>query len=182
MKRDDPPSATPMSDRLAALTDNYRRARPHHTPEMHYASAWGDLKLAQRDQVRAEETGEFQRQQAENEARVRAAVGKLNDAAAELRKAHPELSKSQAFSRVYQDPANAELAKAERETSRAQIGMLQTGAGPSGALVALNKLAAELRGQHPELSRSQAFAKVYSARENSHLVAAERAENRPVAT
>lgn len=38
----------------------------------------------------------------------------LKAKAAELRKVHPELSEQQAFARVYQDPANAELAKAER--------------------------------------------------------------------
>jgi hypothetical protein len=55
-----PASKTPMSDRLAALTDNYRRGRPHHTPEQHYASAWMDLSLREREQVREEERGEFQ--------------------------------------------------------------------------------------------------------------------------
>lgn len=38
--------------------------------------------------------------------------------AAELRKVNPALSQEQAFARVYQDPANADLAKRERRTNR----------------------------------------------------------------
>ena len=36
----------------------------------------------------------------------------------ELRKRHPGLTPSQAFAKVYQDPANAKLAAAERQSAR----------------------------------------------------------------
>ena len=51
----------------------------------------------------------------------------------------------------------------------------------SPALDRLNKLAAELREANPELSKSQAFAKVFSDPANRDLAAAERRENRPTA-
>ena len=44
-------------------------------------------------------------------------MSSLNAKAAELRKSHPELTEAQAFAKVYTDPANAELAKAERRAS-----------------------------------------------------------------
>ena len=46
------------------------------------------------------------------------ALDALKAKAAELRKAHPELSESQAFAKVYTDPANRALAAAERSASR----------------------------------------------------------------
>ena len=42
----------------------------------------------------------------------------LKAKAAELRKVKPELSESQAFAKVYEDPANRALANAERSASR----------------------------------------------------------------
>jgi hypothetical protein len=42
----------------------------------------------------------------------------LKGMAAELRKSQPELSESQAFLKVYADPANKELAAAERRENR----------------------------------------------------------------
>ena len=49
------------------------------------------------------------------------ALDALKVKAAELRKANPSLSESQAFAKVYQDPANAKLAAAERSASRAAL-------------------------------------------------------------
>lgn len=278
-----PASATPMTDRLAALTDNFKRGYPNLAPDEHYAAAWRSLSLSERDRVREEESGEFQRQQAEA-ARLRASAMKginvtnidtgalamlaLEGAATALRKTNPKLSRQQAFSRVYTDPKYAVLAKAEREESLgriAGINVARTAArvlnslsddeierlaaeikaenpyvtdselirqiansaeererrgryrqnvaaarrkgdhapGPyedlnpgrfdevaeddastrnPPALDRLNKLAAELRERNPKLSRSQAFSKIYSDPANRSLVAAERHENRPAAT
>ena len=52
-------------------------------------------------------------------------LDQLNAKAAELRKteAGKELSEAQAFAKVYEDPANAELAKAEREQRNKQMGV-----------------------------------------------------------
>lgn len=49
-------------------------------------------------------------------------VEQLTAKAAELRKAHPELSQAQAFTKVYEDPANADLVKAERKAHRPAAG------------------------------------------------------------
>jgi hypothetical protein len=49
------------------------------------------------------------------------AIDELNAKAAEYRKAHPEASEAQAFAKVYQDPANKELAQRERRESAAPI-------------------------------------------------------------
>jgi hypothetical protein len=46
------------------------------------------------------------------------ALAQLEALVAELRRAHPEMSKAQAFAKVYTDPANAELAKRERQQNR----------------------------------------------------------------
>ena len=45
----------------------------------------------------------------------------LKAKAAELRKAKPELTESQAFAKVYEDPANRALAAAERSASWAAL-------------------------------------------------------------
>ena len=46
------------------------------------------------------------------------AIVELRGLADELRKRHPGLTLSQAFAKVYQDPANAKLAAAERQSAR----------------------------------------------------------------
>ena len=103
-----------------------------------------------------------------------------------LRKAQPNLSKSQAFARVYEDPANAELAQIERSASLARFAEQATSqsgdnmekrllvAKRDNALDALKAKAAELRKARPELSESQAFAKVYEDPANRALAEVER--------
>jgi hypothetical protein len=51
--------------------------------------------------------------------------------------------------------------------------------GSSGALAALEEKAAALRKAHPEMTREQSFAKIYTDPSNVGLVAWERQENRP---
>jgi hypothetical protein len=48
-------------------------------------------------------------------------MDELNAKAAEYRKANPTLSPHQAFAKVYEDPANAEIVKREREAARAPV-------------------------------------------------------------
>jgi hypothetical protein len=50
------------------------------------------------------------------------ALAQLEALVAQMRAASPELSKAQAFSRVYQDPANIGLVKRERQQARARMG------------------------------------------------------------
>jgi hypothetical protein len=46
------------------------------------------------------------------------ALSKLEQLGAEVRKRNPQLTKAQAFSKAYSDPANVELVKAERRANR----------------------------------------------------------------
>jgi hypothetical protein len=164
---------------------------PRLSDEEHYSMAWRDLSLAERAQVRAEESGEWQEQQAE-EARLRASATRkaidmskidtgrlalfaLECAAEQLRKGNPSLTREQAFAKVYSDPSNVEITKAERSASRARFAeraAVQHGdsmekrvavAKRDNALGELQELAADLRKAQPGLSEAQAFAKVYRA-------------------
>ena len=134
MKRDDP-SATPMSDRLADRIDDFKRIYPRLSDEDHYAMAWSGLSLSDRAKVRDEESGAHQERTAEEErSRARSmrnedlsmknidtgalAMIALEGTAEALRKSNPSLTREQAFSRVYQDPANRIAAMAERQAAR----------------------------------------------------------------
>ena len=115
------------------------------------------------------------------------AMAVLEGNAEVLRKASPSLTREQAFSRVYTDPSNAEIAQIERAASAArfaeQAAFSCTGesmekrvlvAKRDNALDALKAKAAELRKAKPELTELQAFAKVYEDPANRALAAAER--------
>ena len=265
----------PMHEKLRAAYDSFLRGHPNLDPEQCFGLAWNGLSLSDQDQLRSEESGEYQERLAE-EARYRessmraerrgegkqtmkheqvgillkalhgvyadedltksergeviaevlgdyrarcgrdglkdiavvpiarppAAVLKAGDCqelalailqgkAAALRKAQPNLSESQAFSRVYTDPSNAEIAKIERSAASArfaeQAASSYTGdnmqadlavAKRDNALDALKVKAAELRKANPSLSESQAFAKVYQDPANAKLAAAERSASR----
>jgi hypothetical protein len=114
------------------------------------------------------------------------ALAALEGMAAALRKTHPELSKEQAFSKVYQDPSNAELQRAERggaiQKFYPPVASLEPavsyGNSNDTGLAALKKLAAELRQRLPFLTVEQAFAKVYADPDNHELAERERAESR----
>ena len=60
----------PMHEKLRALYDNSLRAYPDLDAEQCFALAWHDLSLSDQAQIRDEESGECQRQQAED-ARLR---------------------------------------------------------------------------------------------------------------
>ena len=206
MKRDEG-SATPMTDRLADRIDDYKRIYPHLADEDHYSMAWRDLSLSDRAKVRDEASGAYQERVAE-EARYRArsmrnedlsmknidtgalAMIALEGAAEALRKSNPSLTREQAFSRVYQDPANRIAAAAERQAARQRLAggaasrdtyrgdVDEFIAKRDNALGALKVKAAELRKASPELSESQAFAKAYTDPANRALAAAERQASR----
>ena len=264
----------PTHEKLRAAYNSFLRGHPDLDPEQCFALAWNGLSLSDQDQLRSEESGEYQERLAE-EARLRQSVTRANGReientmkheqvaillkavrgvladdeltraeredvlretfddyadrtgrsgladiadvptarppaavlkagncqelalailqgkAAALRKAQPNLSKSQAFARVYSDPANAEIAAAERQASRARFAeqaassytahtmekrMLVT--QRDNAFDALKAKAAELRKARPELTESQAFAKVYEDPANRALAAAERSASR----
>ena len=264
----------PMHEKLRAAYDSFLRGRPDLDPDQCFALAWNGLSLSDQDQIRSEETGEYQERLAE-EARLRQSVTRANGREIEnsmkheqvsillkavrgvladdeltkaeredvlretfddyagrtgrdglrdiasipaartaaldepdltkadtrhalamavlegkaevLRKVNPSLTREQAFSRVYTDPANAEIAQIERGASRArfaeQAASSYTGdnmqadlavAKRDNALDALKPKATELRKAKPELTKSQAFSKVYTDPANRALAAAER--------
>jgi hypothetical protein len=204
MKRHDSSSATPMSDRLAALVDNHRRGYPHLTFEQRYAFAWNMLSLKDRNQIRAEESGEWQKLQAE-EARRRAsamrkgmnvdihalAMTALECAAVAIRKNNPCLSEAQSFARAM--TAHPDIAKIERESARSALAATTIGDAPvtprtdvahanesvakrDHALGELRKLADEIRRDEPRLSQEGAFVKAMKIRPD--LAKAERLASR----
>jgi hypothetical protein len=54
------------------------------------------------------------------------AMGKLKELAAEIRRQNPFLTPEQAFARVYSDPANRELRRAERFAAYSRMGGVVT--------------------------------------------------------
>ena len=60
----------PMHEKLRAAYDSFLRGHPNLEPERCFALAWNGLSLSDQDQLRAEESGDYQEQLAE-EARLR---------------------------------------------------------------------------------------------------------------
>jgi hypothetical protein len=192
-------SATPMSDRLAALVDNHRRGYPNLSDEQHYALAWQSLSLKDRNQIRAEESGEWQKLQAE-EARRRASAMRNKDlamktdlhalamtalevASVAIRKNDPSLSAEQSFARAM--AAHPDIAKIERESARSALAATTIGNAPrtdavtkrhDDAMGALRKVADEIRRDEPRLSPEGAFVKAMKLRPD--LAKAERLASR----
>jgi hypothetical protein len=116
-----------------------------------------------------------------------------------MRAASPGMKLDEAFSRTYQDPANAEKARRERIQSRNRLPV--TGGFGSGTLAPLQVdkaerdvsadedggehyeklmvLAEQAHAAQPEQSVAQHFAKIFSSREHRDLAEAERKANRP---
>jgi hypothetical protein len=67
----------PAHDKLRARYDNENRGHPFRSAEENFANAWRSLRPVERDEIRAEESGEAQRREAEEAARVRASVDDL---------------------------------------------------------------------------------------------------------
>lgn len=109
--------------------------------------------------------------------------------AKELRKERPELTPEQAFAKVYEDPANRELAEVERAGARLKMAKIfppvartepavASGSSNDTGLAALKELAAEFRRRNPFLSVEQAFARVYADPANRELAKKERMTSR----
>jgi hypothetical protein len=99
----------------------------------------------------------------------------FNILAAQLRRRDPSLTKEQAFTKVYSDPANAELRRIERNANsfvRYPSADTHTESSVTSAYDQLRKLSEEVRRDHPGLSPQQAFAKAYQ--ENRELAQRER--------
>jgi hypothetical protein len=100
-----------MHDKLWRLYDNENRGHPFRSAEENFANAWRSLGPVERDEIRAEESGEAQRREAEEAARVQASIddlGKSVDISAladfalrcradAIRKTHPDMTKERAF-------------------------------------------------------------------------------------
>jgi hypothetical protein len=104
-----------------------------------------------------------------------------------LRKSEPHLTEAQAFSKIYCDPRNVHLRRAERnkngfseaylprsEKRYPPVARTEPAVEPDMAMGKLKESAAEMRRQNPFLTPEQAFARIYSAPENRELVRAER--------
>jgi hypothetical protein len=101
----------PVHDRLWRLYDNENRGHPFRSADENFANAWRSLRPVERDEIRGEESGEAQRREAEEAARVQASVddlGKSVDISAladfalrcradAIRKTHPRMTKERAF-------------------------------------------------------------------------------------
>ena len=64
------PGDGPMHEKLRAAYNSFLRGHPNLDPEQCFALAWNGLSLSDQDQLRSEETGEYQERLAE-EARLR---------------------------------------------------------------------------------------------------------------
>ena len=56
----------PMHEKLRAAYDSFLRGHPDLDPEQCFALAWNGLSLSDQDQLRAEESGEWRRQEEES--------------------------------------------------------------------------------------------------------------------
>lgn len=98
---------------------------------------------------------------------IKAAAGladiALESLARNLRKEHPKLTPEQAFAKVYEDPANIGLRKAERAGAYWKLyppvarmePLVEYGNSNDTGLAALEKLAAEFRRNNPTLTTEQ---------------------------
>ncbi|SDR52640.1 hypothetical protein SAMN05519103_04553 [Rhizobiales bacterium GAS113] len=133
--RGHPTGSGPVHNRLAALTDNYRRGHPEQTREMHRAAGWNQLTDAERDAIRAEEAAHRDifgkvSDMADIEKTGESALEILKTKAQLLRKAHPELTEAQAFDQVYSSPDNCELVRDERAGAIAKLQRLDAAGNP----------------------------------------------------
>ena len=189
----------PMHEKLRAAYDSFLRGHPNLDPEQCFALAWNGLSLSDQDQLRSEETGEYQERLAE-EARLRKSSMRA-DGRGERKQTmkHDEqvgiLVK--AVRSVLEDP---EITKAEREdvlretfddyadrtgrsgladiadvpTARPPAAVLKAGDCQELALAILQGKAAALRKAQPILSESQAFSRVYTDPSNAEIAQIER--------
>jgi hypothetical protein len=112
---------------LQGQAERLRKEQPNLSPAQAYARVYeapenvelrraermknGFSDYAKREPTDISEAGQFDFTKVDPELQ---AYDMFQEMANELRKAQPHLTKEQAFSRVYSDPANAELRRAER--------------------------------------------------------------------
>ena len=197
----------PMHEKLRAAFDDALRSYPNLSPEDCFGIAWRGLKLSERSQIYAEETGEWQAQQAQDArlraTSIRAAGGgegtramKQNEQVGILLKALHGVYADEDLTKSERGEVVAEVLSdyAERTGGRdglADISSLRT--MPTSepivmkaqtrqdlAIELLKIKAAELRKAKPELTESQAFARVYEDSSNAEIAQIERAASRAI--
>ena len=190
----------PMHERLRAAYNSFLRGHPNLEPERCFALAWNGLSLSDQDQLRAEESGLYQEQLAQ-EARLRQSVTRANGREIENTMKHEQVSIL--LKAVRGVLADDELTRAEREdvlretfddyahrTGRHALkdiasipaaieepDLTKADTRHALAMAVLEGKAEALRKSDPSLSKSQAFAKVYTDRANAELAKIERAAN-----
>jgi hypothetical protein len=108
---------------------------------------------------------------------IKRCVDEFEKLADDLLKTQPKLTKEQAFAKVYADPANVELRKAERAANGfayPPIARTAPAVEESMAFGKLKELAAEFRRTNLFLTVEQCFARVMADPANRELVRAER--------
>jgi hypothetical protein len=119
--------------------------------------------------------------------------------AEKMRAASPGMKLDEAFSRTYQDPANAGKAQRERRQARSRLPVtgggtpvpmqmdkaerdVSSGEDGGAEYQKILKLAEDAHAAQPDQSVAQHFAKIFSSREHRELAEAERLANRPRAS
>ena len=190
----------PMHEKLRAAYDSFLRGHPNLDPEQCFALAWNGLSLSDQDQLRAEETGEYQERLAE-EARYRESSmraeprgeGKQtmkHDVGILLKALHgvyadDDLTKSERGEVVaevlsdYRERTGRDALKdiASIPAAIEEPDLTKADTRHALAMAVLEGKAEALRKSDPSLSKSQAFAKVYTDRANAELAKIERAAN-----
>jgi hypothetical protein len=186
----------PVHDKLRANYDNQLRSFPNLSPERAFGNAFRSLSFKERDELRAEESGEAQARAAEDAARLRAVlqgvdVGKvdigalvdivLHGTTEELRKADPTLTRERAY--VAARAAKPWLLKIQHDARRRQLAASTGDEVRTAALTkrdaafgALQAHAEELRKSNPELTIE--MARVEARRIDPALARVERDASR----
>ena len=192
----------PMHEKLRALYDNALRAYPGLEADEAFAMAWRDLSLSDRAQIRDEESGEWQRQQAEaarlRELSVRAAGREKENT---TMKHEPVRLLLKALHGVYADEALTPRERGEvvadvlddyADQTGGRDGLKDIASIPATldepdltkadtrhalAMTILEGKAEALRKVNPSLTREQAFSRVYQDPANLEVVQIERAAN-----
>ena len=202
MKRDDP-SATPMTDRLADRIDDYKRIFPHLADEDHYSMAWRDLSLGDRAKVRDEASGAYQERLAQEERYRELSMRAERRGEGKQTMKHEVGILLKALHGVFADEALTPRERGEvvadvlddyADRTGGRDGLKDIASIPAARTATLHDLtkadtrhalamtilegkAEALRKSDPSLSKSQAFAKVYTDRANAELAKIERAAN-----
>lgn len=199
MKRDSEGNQPTMTDLIEnagraaqvaidVLASNLRKREPGLTEAQAFAKIYADpdyaaLANAERRMNRPDATVGA----ADTFAKVAAgaqAVKTIEMKAAELRKRDPKLTKEQAFAKVYEDPANRELVRDERQANGFRdvdkawppVASNAPVVGATDGYAELQRLAREFREKFPFLTPEQCFARIYEDPANKDVVSSVRAD------